>query len=175
MKRSELIDEDCLNIRICISVFCDGANLFNNANNRFHALIIQILNLHPSRRIVDCVGSFVIALHNAYTMSKVDEIKGNAEKVLFQNFFYAELQKFERGVLWRIGTQQMFVQVAQIHPILDTVEVCKLCNINGQASKGPCAICGAIYGRSIKVIMKPTMIKNIVLIIILNICIYIVS
>jgi len=149
-KKINNFDANCLKVNIVINMFYDGCNLFNNANSQFHALIIQILNLHPSIRICDGIGSFLIAMHNAYTMdakvSSKEDIKGTAERMMFQNFFNSELKTFEEGVLWKIKDRQMFIQVALLNQILDTKEICKLCKVNGQGSNGCCPICSDING-----------------------------
>jgi hypothetical protein len=56
--------DGCIMSNHLIGKFYDGAKMFDNRLNNFHAaLIIQLINLPPTYRVKNGSGSFVIASH----------------------------------------------------------------------------------------------------------------
>ena len=100
-----------INIPILLSYFFDGANIFDRQNERFHALVTTILNLHPSLRVSDGFGMFVTAINTSYAQSSAITVKGTAERLIFSLYFVKELELLAKGFFLDLfGIGNFFLQ-----------------------------------------------------------------
>lgn len=130
---------DAVSVKLLLSEFYDGGQLFKNHVSNFWGLMIQILNLPPSYRGKLGIGMFVQAIYAGR--------HANAEKFLFTDNFVEELIELYHGVEIVISEVRYFIQARLVLHILDTrAAEPLLCLQSTSNSKAGCPICRGVTG-----------------------------
>ena len=128
-----------VSVKLLLSEFYDGGQLFKNHVSNFWGLMTQILNLPPSYRGKLGVGMFVQAIYAGR--------HANAEKFLFTDNFVEELIGLYHGVEIVILEIRYFIQARLVLHILDTrAAEPMLCLQSTSNSKAGCPICRGVTG-----------------------------
>ena len=140
-KEDGSIPLDCVRVNHLIQEFYDGASLFNKRESNFNAMVIAFLNLPPTYRVKNGVGSFVVATH---TMSK----NSNAEKVLIEGLFVADMLLLQNGFTQILGDRVFFHQARVNNHVWDTPAFADNARVQTSNAKFGCVLCHGIHGIS---------------------------
>ena len=130
-------------VNILLSWFYDGIQLFNKKSSTFQPLLLTILNLPPSIRHEIGKGTFLLS-YSLY--------KGNSdvEKVLLEDCMLEELQILNKGISFKIGGLEYFLQARMISHILDASALCPFLKFQPFfTSLAGCKLCNICRGTSI--------------------------
>ena len=131
--------DGCIMSNHLIGEFYDGAKMFDNRLNNFHALIIQLINLPPTYRVKNGSGSFVIASHTLSADSP-------GERAIMSKLFVADLEYLRKGFIRKVGNMKFWVQARLNHHMWDTIALAANACVKVNNAKGACVICGGIKG-----------------------------
>ena len=147
--------EDYKDVKLLLGIFFDGANIFDRMNERFHALTVTLNNLHPSLRISDGLGMFLVAINTSFAQSSTVTVKGTAERLVFKLLFLTELKILDKGIFLNCYEHgKFFLQGQLVVQTYDTIEWHKITRTVGVGGGVDCAVCGAIHATYRKCLAK---------------------
>jgi hypothetical protein len=120
-------------VNILLSLYYDGAQVFDTKSQNFWPLMISILNLPPPLRKTRGKGLFTISIYTATS-------KSNTEKFIFDNLV-DELLMLQDGIEVTINNTKYFLQARLVMQCYDSRALESMLCTQGGGSYAGCPLC----------------------------------